>query len=344
MFLLGIDTVQEVMALLEEGVIVINAKRQVERVNTAAAVLLKISKQELVGQCLTVHGCKILKRASALLFKAREQGRPAMETLTLSEKGSVEMIASFPKGKKGILILRDRKNMQKVVEMGRAFVANASHELRTPITIIKGFAETLQDLPEISHQMLGDITEKIVRNCQRMENLVKGLLTLADLENIPENRFQLCDVRALVDNCIHLLQPLYPQAVVTIEDVDELDVWADPDILELAIFNLMENAAKYSSQTPHITVILSLQEKGPTIAIQDQGIGMSEGDLERIFDRFYTVDKARSRKLGGAGIGLSIVQTIVQKLGGTIAVESTLGKGTTFTLSFPSMQGSLRNH
>ena len=197
-----------------------------------------------------------------------------------------------------IIVLQDKSSHYKVLEMGKDFVANASHELRTPITIIRGFAETLQDLPEISKEMLTDITEKIVRNCQRMDNLVKNLLTLADIENLPETRFKQCDVLSMLDNCRHLLLSIYPEAQVEIQkSEDRIMLYADSDLLELAIMNLFDNAAKYSKPPAHI--IASIEQTGDEVhlKIRDHGIGIPPADLEHIFERFYTVNKAHSRRL-----------------------------------------------
>jgi two-component system phosphate regulon sensor histidine kinase PhoR len=223
-----------------------------------------------------------------------------------------------------------------MTEIGKEFIANASHELRTPITIIKGFAETLQDIKDISPSMLAEIVEKIVRNCARIDTLIKNLLTLADLENIPPGRFKPCDLALLASSCQHLLQTLSPEAHVHIDKTqDHLIVDADPDLLELAMMNLLENGIKYSSSPAKLTIRLHESKHECTIAIEDQGMGIPAEDVPHIFERFYTVNKAHSRRLGGAGLGLSIVKTIIDKHEGTLTVASTLGQGTTFTATLP---------
>ncbi len=195
---------------------------------------------------------------------------------------------------------------------------------------------TLQDMPELPPEMISDMTEKIVRNCQRMESLVKNLLTLADIENIPETNFQSADLVLLIDNCKHLLLSVHPAVHFNFEkSSDKIMIHADADLLELAIINLLENAVKYSSAPAQITVSLEEQSQEVTIKISDKGIGIPPDDVDHIFERFYTVDKARSRRLGGAGLGLSIVKTIIQKHGGTIRATSTLQVGTTFIISLP---------
>jgi signal transduction histidine kinase len=235
-----------------------------------------------------------------------------------------------------ILVIQDKSSQHKVIEMGKDFVANASHELRTPITIIHGFAETLQDLPKISKEMLIDITEKIVRNCQRMETLIKNLLTLSDIDNIPETKFINSDVCDVLENCRHMVLAVHPTATIEIKkEKDEIKAPIDPDLMELAIMNLLDNAVKYSKPPARVTISISSQKNDVKITIADQGIGIPEEDVDKIFERFFTVDKAHSRRLGGAGLGLSIVKTIITKHEGTIQVQSIVGKGSTFTILLP---------
>ena len=241
----------------------------------------------------------------------------------------------------GLITVQDHLHHETVHEMGRDFVANASHELRTPITIIKGFAEMLRDIPEISAAMLQDITEKIVRNCLRMNLLVKNLLTLADLEYLPKARLQQCDLLPLVENCKESLCAVYPNISITIENKSpNLSLQADPDLLELAIMNLLENGVKYSVNPAELSVKLEKLETGIHLYISDKGVGIPSKDLPHIFDRFYTVDKARSRKLGGAGLGLSIVKSIIRKHQGEIKATSKDKKGTTFELAFTESEKS----
>ena len=190
--------------------------------------------------------------------------------------------------------------------MRRDFIANASHELKTPITIIRGFAEALHDDPDLPQDIQQDVTAKIVRNCRRMAALIKDLLTLADIENIPSSRLSECDLYELVQKCRSMLLEIFPDAIVTIHKSDEeVSLIADADLLDLAIMNLIENAAKYSARPAKIDVYLERTENTIIIAVVDQGLGIPATDQEHIFDRFYTVDKAHSQKMGGSGLGLS---------------------------------------
>jgi two-component system phosphate regulon sensor histidine kinase PhoR len=282
---------------------------------------------------------ELLEKCRFLLESCQKKLNMLTDSVSIGENNKLYLdLIAAPKAQRNgaILVLQDKSSHYKILEMGKDFVANASHELRTPITIIRGFAETLQDLPELPRDMVVDITEKIVRNCQRMDNLVKNLLTLADLENLPASRFQQCDLVVLAETCRQVVLSVYEDAQIVIEkNLESILVAADPDILELAILNLLDNAAKYSNPPGQITIRLDHEGEGESISISDQGIGIPPADLEHIFERFYTVDKARSRRLGGAGLGLSIVRTIIEKHHGTISVTSAVGEGTTFSIRLP---------
>ncbi len=327
---------ETILESLGEGVITVDAEMNIRTVNFIGSKMIGKPRRQLTGKPFPVDS-PLLKSCHFLLISAQEKLCVLTDSIFLGEAKKIylELIA-VPKRSGAILVLQDKSSHHRVLEMGKDFVANASHELRTPITIIKGFAETLQDLPELPREMVVDITEKIVRNCQRMDTLVKNLLTLADLENLPDSGFQECDLVALSETGRQVVLAVYQDACIGIEkDSETLLVSADPDILELAIINLLDNAAKYSKDAAKIAIKLERNADEAIIAISDKGIGIPTPDLEHIFERFYTVDRARSRRLGGAGLGLSIVKTIIEKHHGTIKVASVLGEGTTFTIRLP---------
>jgi len=225
-----------------------------------------------------------------------------------------------------------------LLEMKKEFIANASHELKTPITIIRGFAETIYEHPDLDPELMHEITEKIVKNCDRMATLVRDLLALADIENIPSSRIQAFDLEELTRHVIQMVLQIFKHAEINIENkiCEPLLLEADQDLIEMALTNLISNGVKYSTRPAKVLVTLSRKEETLFIEVIDEGIGIPHQDLPRIFERFYRVDKAHSRKLGGSGLGLSIVETIVKKHLGTISVASELGKGTTFTIQLPS--------
>jgi two-component system phosphate regulon sensor histidine kinase PhoR len=331
---------ESILDSLMEGVVAIDGEGIIRYANQPFAKMVGLTRRELFGHfmsSLNPSKKEPLARCLALIRMAQDQAAVVTDSIAFEERIFLDLIVVPKPFRSGaIVVIQDKSSQRQVVEMGKEFIANASHELRTPITIIKGFAETLQDLKTISPSMLGEITEKIVRNCERMDTLVKNLLTLADLENIPKSRFQPCDLVALCDNCLHLIQTLSPKTQVTIEkSKDSLMVDADPDLLELAIMNLLENGVKYSKPPARLTIHLHERKQEAVVTIEDRGIGIPAEDVPHIFDRFYTVNKAHSRRLGGAGLGLSIVKTIVDKHEGTLSVASELNKGTTFTLTLP---------
>jgi signal transduction histidine kinase len=334
---------EAILESLGEGVVAVDSQMEIRYINFIGSKMLGMPKRYLLGKPFPepeeTRLTPLFEKCRYLLLACQESGTVVTDSISIGDlhKRYIDLIAApKTKGSGAIIVLQDKSSHYRVLEVGKDFVANASHELRTPITIIKGFAETLQDLPELTAEMIRDITEKIVRNCERMDSLVKNLLTLADLENLPESRFHECDLVSLVDNCRHMVQTVYPEARIQVEkNCEEISVSADPDILELAILNLMDNAAKYSSQPAEIQVTLESREEEAKITIGDKGIGIPEADIEHIFERFYTVNKAHSRRLGGAGLGLSIVKTIVERHDGTISVTSQSGQGTTFTILLP---------
>ncbi len=331
---------ESILDSLMEGVVAIDGEGIVRYANQTFAKMVGLPRQQLFGRLMkALHPPKKepLFRCLSLIKMSQEQAAVVTDSIALEDKVFLDLIVVPKPFKSGaIVVIQDKSSQRQVVEMGKEFIANASHELRTPITIIKGFAETLQDIKDISPSMLAEITEKIVRNCARMDTLVKNLLTLADIENIPQTRFQPCNLAALADNCLHLLQTLSPDIHISIDKTaDRLMVDADSDLLELAIMNLLENGVKYSKPPAHLTIHLREKKNEAVIAIEDQGIGIPPEDVPHVFERFYTVDKAHSRRLGGAGLGLSIVKTIIDKHEGTLSVASVLGKGTTFTITLP---------
>ncbi len=331
---------------LEEGVLIVDEEMIITDVSRSTVHLLKVQKRELIGKrvssCLQPDLKALLDKIEYLLETCQQTGIPMTDSILIEEKRKIYLeLMAIPKNSSqgAILLFQDKSSHYKVVEMGKDFVANASHELKTPITIIKGFAETLQDIGDLPKEIYLDIIEKIVRNCQRMEKLVKNLLTLADLESLPFSRFEACDLKALLTSCKEMEEALHPQAHFRIEcPHEDVFVLADVDLLELAIINLIENAVKYSKGPAQIDLIVESHEGEICLQIKDQGMGIPEEALEHIFDRFYTVNKAYARRLGGAGLGLSIVKNIIEKHQGRITAASVLGEGTTFSLNLPRQE------
>lgn len=330
---------ETILESLVEGVIAVDVEMQVTYSNLMALKLINTASHDYLGKRFTEFH---QERCENLLQQCQQEKKPLIDTLELHHEGKkmyLDVVAAPKKDNAGaILVLQDKTAHYKIFEMRRDFIANASHELKTPITVIRGFAEALHDNPELPLETQKEVTNKIVRNCNRMAALIKDLLTLADIENIPSSRLSNCNIADLADRCRTMLFEVFPDAIVSIvERKNDVQIVADIDLLELALMNLIENAAKYSNRPAHIQVVIDETPNEVLIEVSDKGIGIPEADQEHIFDRFYTVDKAHSQKMGGSGLGLSIVKTIVEKHFGTITLRSELGKGTTFAIRMPKI-------
>jgi len=332
------EPISEILELITEGVIATDASARVTYVNGTACRMLGMAREELMGNTL-VHVSALGLKGHELILYALQTAEPILERWVLRENGPLYLdlfATSLTQQKGALLLFKDKTSDYRILEMGKDFIANASHELRTPITIIRGFAETLQDLPELSAEMLQEITGKIVRTCVRLDQVVRSLLTLSDIENLSSERFKKGNIVLLAENCIHFLLSTNPDVKVVFKsELETAPIWADTDLIELAILNLLENAVRYSPVPAEIEMRIERAGEEVSVVIQDRGIGINEVDIPHIFDRFYTVDKARSRKSGGAGLGLSIVKMIAEKHRGRVEVESEVGKGSTFRLYLP---------
>ena len=332
----------EILESLSEGVIAVDNEGKTTFANESACKILGTTREGLLNEPLyqidTLQKDLVSKCCEAI-EAVLQTTEPVRNMWNDGRQGKthLELTAAPRPGQRGaILVLQDKSSDFKVLEMGKTFIANASHELKTPITIIRGFAETLKDHPELSPDTLHDILEKIVRTSHRLENLVKSLLTLADIENFSPDHLQATDLISIAENCKQFAMSAHQKSEIGfLSQLDHALVLGDPQLLDLAVMNLLENAIKYSPSPAKVTLSVQKTASEVKLIVLDQGIGIPPADLPHIFDRFYTVDKARSRKSGGAGLGLSIVKTIVEKHSGTVTVSSEPGCGSSFTISLP---------
>jgi two-component system phosphate regulon sensor histidine kinase PhoR len=238
-----------------------------------------------------------------------------------------------------VAVFHDVTELAELETMRREFVANASHELRTPLAAIRGFAETLLGTAELSERDRRSYLEVIDRHARRLGNLVSDLLELstiesgkAELERGPVDVAQL--VASLIRDSASRFEEKRLQVTHAVKGPPI--AWADGRAVEQILLNLLDNAVKYSNEGGRIHVSVEGGPRRVTVRVADTGIGIPQSDLARIFERFYRVDKARSRALGGTGLGLAIVKHLVQSLGGEIRVQSELGKGSTFSFTLPA--------
>ena len=222
------------------------------------------------------------------------------------------------------------------------FVSNASHELKTPLATMKVMIESLIYQPEMESGLRTEFLTDINREIDRLASIVSDLLTLVrmDVKDVKLSRENM-SLAAVVKDTEHLLTPMLQKRkqklVLALQD--DCDMYADRTKLQQVVYNLMENASKYTQEGGTVWVRLQKTGRSAILTVQDNGPGIAEEHLPHIFDRFYRVDKARSREAGGTGLGLSIVHQLVMLHGGEIRVASEVGKGTTFTVELPLHQG-----
>jgi two-component system, OmpR family, phosphate regulon sensor histidine kinase PhoR len=237
-----------------------------------------------------------------------------------------------------VVAFHDITELMRLEEVRRDFVANASHELRTPLAAIRGFAETLLRSEGLSESERRSYLEVIDRHAQRLANIVRDLLELSTIESRTV-RLDLAplDLEQLAAGLVRDWEPRLSERRLSLRQRSAGDVvaWADRRAVEQILTNLLDNAIKYTEPGGEIEIAVEGLADCVRVSVCDSGIGIPQRDLGRIFERFYRVDKARSRALGGTGLGLSIVKHLVQSLGGRISVESQLGVGSTFHFDVP---------
>lgn len=272
-----------------------------------------------------------------VLFNSCRKDRKAL--LETFESGSKEFLCSVSASREHedvVVILHELSELQHLERVKKDLVASVSHELRTPLTAIKGYVETLQeDECDEERRRYFDI---IQRHTERLMNIVQDLLTLSRLEERGEKlEIEKVNIRALVDAIAKIMREKAAEKGLVLslnvsENVPQID--GDSFKLEQMLVNLVDNAIKYTEKGG-VTISAQNAGNGIRIAVSDTGIGIEKEHLGRIFERFYVVDKSRSRRLGGTGLGLSIVKHIVLLHRGTIEVESVPGNGTTFFIFLP---------
>ncbi len=243
-----------------------------------------------------------------------------------------------------VLVLHDVTELRRLEVVRRDFVANVSHELRTPLTAIKGYAETLLGPPGDDRPTARRFLSVIDRHAERLGRLIDDLLTLSDLElGRTPLRLAAVDLVPVIDDVLAIFaerMKLAELAVTTRVEPGTPQVLADADRLQQVLINLVDNAMKYSPAGGRIAISAGPGDGAHAdmveITVEDTGTGIPAEDLPRLTERFFRVEKARSRALGGTGLGLAIVKHIVQAHDGALGIDSTLGRGTTVRVLLPS--------
>jgi two-component system, OmpR family, phosphate regulon sensor histidine kinase PhoR len=330
-----------ILAGMVEGVLVVDGAGKVQLVNPAARSILGLE-----NPTTGAHYLELVRHPDvAALLTAALEGRTPTSVEFVPPRASDRRIVgrsaavAAPGGSGAVLVLHDISDLRRADQMRRDFVANVSHELRTPLTAIRGYVEALGDEP-VSPEDRARFLDVIGRHVQRMERLVKDLLRLAGLDAKQETlELSECPTQALLAGAVSDLGP------VIAARSQRVDVQVDPSVavlrtdaakLQDALRNLLENAVNYSPPGCRIRLSAAAVEGRVIIQVSDEGPGIPEDDLERIFERFYRVDKARSRESGGTGLGLSIVKHLVDLLGGRVWAANRPEGGAAFTISLPA--------
>ena len=329
---------QELTAILDsmqEAVVAITSDGLVRWSNT---VMQRVAGATLLPGRPLVHSIRD-PELLACVRGALERREICFGRASLLAPGRVFEVNAAPLRSGGALIvLHDVTSVELAQKSRREFVANVSHELRTPLTSIQGYVETLIEDPNPSPETTLEFLAVILKNTSRMNRLTEDLLALASVES-PDYKLVLQPVRAsvLLQDAIDSVGGIVVDSGVKLQSAGAPDalVMADPDAMHQVFGNLMENSLKYAKSGKRIRAGARLLASEVQFTIQDFGPGIASEHLERIFERFYRVDKARSREAGGTGLGLAIVKHIIQAHGGRIWAESELGNGAQFHFTLP---------
>jgi two-component system phosphate regulon sensor histidine kinase PhoR len=320
---------------MQEAVVAVTAEGLVRWSN---AVMQRIAGIQIRAGRPLVHAVRDPELLSCVRM-ALEKRELCFGRASSLAQGRVFEINAAPLPSGGaLLVLRDVTGIEAAQKSRREFVANVSHELRTPLTSIQGYVETLIEDPAPGSDTTREFLGIILKNASRMNRLTEDLLALASVES-PDYKLSLQPARAsaLVKDAIDSLGGMLVESGIKLQSggAPETLVMADPDAMNQVFGNLIENSLKYAKDGKRIRVGARELATEVEFTIQDFGPGIPFEHLERIFERFYRVDKARSRESGGTGLGLAIVKHIVQAHGGRIWAESELGKGASFHFTLP---------
>ena len=327
--------IEQATSALPEGVVILNESNRIEWCTPLAHRHFDLDATRDYLQDITY----LVRQPE---FIAYLRGGNFSEPLVMRPARHEEMVLSIKLiqygGNKRLLISSDITQLERIEAMRRDFIANVSHELRTPLTVVNGFVENLQDMPDLNQANARRALHLMASQTKRMENLVSDLLTLSRLENEPSPlREEPVDMTAL-------LKEVYQDGLLlsggahrlSMDNQSDAKLLGNRDELRSALGNLLSNAIRYTPHGGTIELRWAERDGQPLFAVKDSGIGIAPQHIPRLTERFYRVDRSRSRETGGTGLGLAIVKHIVMRHQARLEVLSEEGKGSTFTLLFPA--------
>ena len=339
-----------ILAGMVEGVVAVDKNETIIHLNEAARRILGISADHDINRRIwegthSQEFCKIL----SIALKDETEIRKKLKVISSLTNQLVEVHASPFRDGSGdlvgaVAVLHDVSELERLETIRQDFVANVSHELKTPITAIRGLIEMMIDDENMSAENKRSFLMKTMDQSIRLSNIVTDLLSLSRLESAGIDVIrEPIDLRDVVNGSLQGLLPVSEDKNILIEtkiSKEPVEILGDREALFQSVNNLIDNAIQYNSKNGTVWLRLQKEENNAVIEVQDSGIGIEPLEQHRIFERFYRVDKARSKQAGGTGLGLSIVKHTVLAHGGQLAVESILGTGSTFQISIPLLKSS----
>jgi two-component system phosphate regulon sensor histidine kinase PhoR len=339
----ALERFQQAGAALPEGVIILDETDAITWCNPKAEQHFGLSNQRDRGQQLTylvrnpqfVEYLETRNFREPLLLRAKREDQELSLSVQLVPYGASEKL----------LLSRDITRWERMETTRRDFVANVSHELRTPLTVLSGFLETLTDTPKPEPEMLRRSMQLMAEQAARMHRLVEDLLTLSRLESAQNPlREEFVDIPALVRKLFAEAQAISAgrhRLTLRMDNVSGLR--GSVEELRSAFSNLIGNAVRYTPEQKEIEIGWTTRDAEPAFLVRDQGIGIEAHHIPRLTERFYRVDRGRSRASGGTGLGLAIVKHVLSRHQAQLEIKSVPGKGTTFTVIFPAARAAMQS-
>ena len=340
------NELEAVLSSMVEGVIALDKEERVISINQAAAQMFETNPSSAQGRSIQ----EVVRNSDLQNFvrNALSSTKPVERDIVLYSDGERiinghSTVLHDAGGNRigALIVLNDVTRLRRLENIRRDFVANVSHEIKTPITAIKGFVETLSDAAMTNGKDADRFLAIIQKHVDRLDAIIEDLLSLSRIEEDVETEEIVLEEGRIKDVLLTAIQVCQVKAApknirVELSCSEELKARINPQLLEQAVVNLLDNAIKYSDAESEVQVEAKKVDSKILINVRDQGCGIDKKHLSRLFERFYRVDKARSRKMGGTGLGLAIVKHITQAHGGHVTVESTPERGSTFSLHLPT--------
>jgi two-component system phosphate regulon sensor histidine kinase PhoR len=344
---------EAIFSSMVEGLIVVDTAERVTRVNEAAERFLGLEPGAATGK--TIQEAVRNPSLQELVTKALAVAQPLEKDIVLHREDGDRYLnahaAALREGDRrigAVIVLHDVTRLQRLENVRREFVANVSHELKTPITSIKGFIETLRDGAARRPADAQKFLEIVAKQADRMNSIIEDLLLLSKIEQDAREEKVVLERQPLKGIILEAVEVCEPKArdkdiPIVVDCPEGIAARVNAALLEQAVINLLDNAIKYSEPGRPVRVDVAESDGEVLMSVRDKGPGIDPEHLPRLFERFYRVDKARSRRLGGTGLGLSIAKHIVQAHGGSITVESAPGAGSIFTIHLPKAPASVQD-